>query len=267
MIKIIFSDMDGTLLTGDKKLPPNFEEIILELKKRGVIFAPTSGRQYIAMVSYFENYADELLFIADGGSIVMRGDKEIYSNTLSWEDIKNIFSTTEKFPDILNIVCGKKSAYILKNFDTPKFTAGMMKFYNKKTAVNNWTEIDDEPVKIALHDPSENAGVNIFDKLGKFRDKFQIAQTATGWVDVMSLGVNKGATIKKIQQILNIKPDECMAFGDFLNDIEMFRAVGYGVAVENAHDDLKKIAKFETLSNDNFGVVVAIKKFIAENII
>ena len=93
MIKIIFSDMDGTLLTSTNNLPDGFREIISELKKRGVIFAPASGRQYFSLVSYFEKYAEDFLFIADGGAVVMRGDKEIYSNTLSWEDIKIILET------------------------------------------------------------------------------------------------------------------------------------------------------------------------------
>ena len=50
MIKIIFSDMDGTLLTDENKLPDGFDEMITELKRRGVIFAPASGRQYFSLL-------------------------------------------------------------------------------------------------------------------------------------------------------------------------------------------------------------------------
>ena len=54
MIKIIFSDMDGTLLTSANKLPDGFDEMADELKRRGVIFAPASGRQYFSLLKSFK---------------------------------------------------------------------------------------------------------------------------------------------------------------------------------------------------------------------
>ena len=65
MIKLIFSDMDGTLLTSENKLPANFDETMTELKKRGVIFCPASGRQYFSLLKSFEKYVDEFLFLAE----------------------------------------------------------------------------------------------------------------------------------------------------------------------------------------------------------
>ena len=61
MIKIIFSDMDGTLLDEHGQLPLDFDEVMGELKRRGVIFAPTSGRQYFALIEQMEKYQEVLL--------------------------------------------------------------------------------------------------------------------------------------------------------------------------------------------------------------
>ncbi|MBQ7197916.1 MAG: HAD hydrolase family protein, partial [Selenomonadaceae bacterium] len=71
----------------------------------------------------------------------------------------------------------------------------------------------------------------------------------------------------KVQQMLDIKPDECAAFGDYLNDLAMLKSVGYSFAMANAYPELKKFAKFETVSNDEGGVLVAIKKLINEGLI
>ena len=66
---------------------------------------------------------------------------------------------------------------------------------------------------------------------------------------------------------MNVKPEECAAFGDYLNDCEMLQSVGYSFAVSNAHPDVKKVAKFETVSNDQSGVIVGIRRLIAYGLI
>jgi hypothetical protein len=66
---------------------------------------------------------------------------------------------------------------------------------------------------------------------------------------------------------MDIAPEECAAFGDYLNDCEMLQAVGYGFAMANAHPDLKKVAKFETLSNDMNGVLMGIRRLMVYRLI
>ena len=83
----------------------------------------------------------------------------------------------------------------------------------------------------------------------------------------MSPSISKGEAVKNIQRVMNFKPEECAAFGDYLNDCEMLQAVGYGFAMANAHPDVKKIARFETASNDDAGVLKAINQMIAEGLI
>ena len=71
MVKIIFCDMDGTLLTSENKLPEGFAGAMAELKRRNVIFAPASGRQYFSLLRSFEDYRDDFLFLAENGTLVM----------------------------------------------------------------------------------------------------------------------------------------------------------------------------------------------------
>ena len=76
----------------------------------------------------------------------------------------------------------------------------------------------------------------------------------------MNIGVNKGEAIKIIQENYNISFDETMAFGDYLNDFEMMQNCKYSYAMENAHPKLKEICNYRAKSNDEDGVVDAIKK-------
>ena len=75
MIKMIFSDMDGTLLDGRGQVPEDFDAVAAELAARGVRFAPASGRQYFSLAESFPRYEDEFLFLAENGTnVVYRGE-------------------------------------------------------------------------------------------------------------------------------------------------------------------------------------------------
>ena len=267
MIKIIFSDMDGTLLTSENKLPDGFDEMIAELKRRGVLFAPASGRQYAALVKSFPKYRDEFLFVAEGGTLVRYRGKEIFSHPMEIATVKKILATGATFPEILCVWCGKNDSYILREFDKPEYTDDMAKYYTHKTAVAGWDDVDDTPIKVAFFDKTGHAKENVYDKLAAFHNDLQVVQTIDWWVDVSSKGANKGEAIENVCRVMNVKPEECAAFGDYMNDCEMLQTVGYSFAVANAHPDLKKFAKFQTESNDDAGVLKAIRRLIDQNLI
>ena len=267
MIKIIFSDMDGTLLTSENKLPAGFDAMIAELKKRGVIFAPASGRQYFALLESFQQYKEEFLFLAECGTLVMYHGKEIFSQPMDKDLAFKFLYESDNLKNILCVFCGKKNAYIRDFQDIPKYRDELLKYYTHAVSVKRWEEIDDVPIKVSFFDPESNSRESIYKNLKKYEDSAQILISSEHWVDAMMPGVNKGSAIRKIQQILDIKPEECAAFGDYLNDCEMMQSVGYSFAMSNAHPDLKKLAKFETVSNDEGGVLVGIKKLMEMGLI
>ena len=267
MIKIIFCDMDGTLLTSENKLPESFDEMIAELKRRNVIFAPASGRQYFSLIRSFNEYRNEFLFLAENGTLVMYKDEEIFSSPIGFEAARKVLAVSNNFGNILRVYCGKKDAYILREQNTPEFHAELEKYYTHSGVIDNFDEIKDIPLKIALFDPTANAKKNIYDKLTQFYDELQVVLSSDYWVDVMSPSISKGEAVKNIQRVMNFKPEECAAFGDYLNDYEMLKEVGYGFAMANAHPDLKKISKFETTSNDQAGVLVGIRRLITYGLI
>lgn len=267
MIKIIFSDMDGTLLTSENKLPEGFGEMMTELKKRGVIFAPASGRQYFSLLRSFEEYRDEFLFLAENGTLVMHRGKEIFSRPIGFDAAKKVLAASESFENILRVFCGKKDAYILHEQDTPEFHVELKKYYTHARYVDDFAEIDDMPLKISFFDPTANSRKKIYDELAQFHNTLQVVLSSDYWVDVMSPNINKGEAVKNIQHTMNIKPEECAAFGDYLNDCEMLSEVGYSFAMANAHPDVKKVARFETVSNDEAGVLVGIRRLIGEGLI
>ena len=266
MIKIIFCDMDGTLLTSENKLPEGFDEMMSELARRGVIFAPASGRQFFSLIRSFEKYRDDFLFLAENGTLVMYRGEEIFSQPLGVDAAKKVLAASMSFGNILRVYCGKKDAYILREQNTPEFAAELEKYYTHSGIVDSFDEVNDTPLKVALFDPTGNSKKNIFDKLTQFYSSLQVVLSSDYWVDIMSPNISKGVAVENIQRVMNFTREECAAFGDYLNDREMIQAVGYGFAMSNAHPDLKKVAAFETTSNDQAGVLVGIRKLIADGL-
>lgn len=268
MIKIIFSDMDGTLLTSENKLPDGFDEIISELKARGVIFAPSSGRQYFSLLKTFQKYENEFIFLSDNGTLATQNGKEIFSLPMDLDGVEEILKFSESIENVLRVFCGKKNAYILEEQNIPSYLDELNIFFTRNVAVKNWKDVDDVPIKISFFDPTGKSAEYAYPKFKKkFEDKFKVVLASDFWTDLTAPGACKGLAVQNVQKILNIKPEECAAFGDYMNDYDMMKAVGYSFAMANAHPEVKKVAKFETASNDNFGVIVGIKKLISEGLI
>ena len=77
-------------------------------------------------------------------------------------------------------------------------------------------------------------------------------------------GVDKGAAIRRLGEILNVKPEEIMAFGDGQNDLPMIETAGIGCAMENAVDDLKRVAQVIAPKNTEDGVAQVLERFLDE---
>ena len=127
--------------------------------------------------------------------------------------------------------------------------------------VSDLTKVEDDILKVTICDfaGSENNSNRYYDD---YRDKAQIAVSGEIWLDITAKGINKGVAIEEVQELLDINHKETMVFGDYLNDLEMMSSAYHSYAMENAHDDLKKVARFRAKSNDDSGVVHAIKTML-----
>ena len=259
MIKLIATDMDGTLLNSNNEINPEFYEVFKDIKEKGIVFAAASGRQYFNLLKRFEGISDEMLFIAENGTFVVYKGKELLLNSLDKDSAKELINIGRTIDNAYVILCGKRSAYIEKNDN--RLIKETEKYYERYEIVEDLTKIDDDILKVTICDFSRSE-VNSIKYYEEYRQAFQITISGEIWLDITAKGVNKGIAINKIQDILNIKYEETMVFGDYLNDLEMMKSAYHSYAMENAHEDLKKVSRFVAKSNDDNGVVEAIKEVI-----
>lgn len=261
MIKVIFSDMDGTLLDENSQLPKEFDQVIAELKKRGVIFAPASGRQYFALLKQMGKYKDDFMFLAENGAFSMYRDQEICSSPMPMEIIRRVIKRAEELEGVHLVLCGKKNAYV--KADWQPYIGEADKYFTHSVFVEDYESIDDEFIKIALCDaPRADAEHFILPFVQDFSPELQVCLSGHMWVDLLNPGINKGWAIRQVQKKFGVGPEECAAFGDYMNDYEMMQAVYYSYAMANAHPGLSEVARFTCKSNKEHGVMEQIKEFI-----
>ncbi|KQT18191.1 sugar phosphatase [Chryseobacterium sp. Leaf404] len=260
-IKMIVTDMDGTFLNSKYEVSPEFPEIYEELKKRDILFVPASGRQMSGITKYFGKIESEIGFIAENGGYIIYRNKEIFADRLEQNSIADIIKKIREIPSARAVLSAKANSYY--ESDDQDFVDYFSRYYTKNQKKKDLTEaVDDSVFKIAVYHPVSSEEF-LYPELKKFENE-NLAVVVSGkyWVDIMNKHTNKGIAIEKLQKSLNILPEETMAFGDYLNDIEMLKNARYSFAMKNAHPSVKEAAKFEACSNDSFGVTETIKNYL-----
>lgn len=261
MIKLIATDMDGTLLDDNKKLPENFREMIERTEKLGIKFIIASGRSYSALTYLFEDLCEKLDFICDNGAYVVIDGKAYEPSIIPDKAVKEIIKTCEEIGNTSPVLCGEKGIYYPKSAQE-QFEQEVNNFYINFSAIENLSEVNDNIFKIAICDilnPVNNCYPIMLDKFGK---DFSLQVSGPYWMDVMNKGVNKGMALSKIKKKLGIDKSEVMAFGDYYNDISLLNEAEYSYTMANACEDMHKYSNYTALSNNENGVVKAIYDYL-----
>ncbi|MEU6556692.1 Cof-type HAD-IIB family hydrolase [Streptomyces sp. NPDC046915] len=262
-IRLVVTDMDGTLLDDDKRIPEGLWPMLAELRRRGVLFSPASGRQYATLARQFAEVADGMVFIAENGTYVVRDGVELSSDPLDGPVVASLARTVRGLVadgvDVGAVICGKRSAYVERTDEA--FLAEVRKYYVEHRIVEDVTAVDDEVIKVALFDfgPAERTTAPA---LKAFTATHQVVVSGEHWVDVMNPTANKGAALRGLQRELGITPAQTMVFGDYLNDLEMLDAADWSFAMAGAHPEVVRRARHLAPSNNDNGVLRTIARVL-----
>jgi Cof subfamily protein (haloacid dehalogenase superfamily) len=259
-IKLIVSDLDGTLLDSNHDLPADFWEIEQKLHDNNIIFAIATGRQFYNIVKIFDRIKDRTLFLAENGTYAFYKGKELFVNPLLKEKANEFVKIGRTINDTFVILCGKNAAYVENTNE--RFLSEARNYYSRLDIVDDLTQVDDEILKVTLCD-FNHVPTNSYLYFQQYENDFKVAISGTVWLDITGFNANKGVAIKNIQKQLNIPFEETMVFGDFLNDLEMMQTAKYSYAMKNAHPEIIKISNFITdFDNNNHGVTNIISREI-----
>ena len=117
---------------------------------------------------------------------------------------------------------------------------------NQCKIIKSFDEITEPCMKVAVYEREGMTEESIQYWRERFKDRCTVVTSGFAWVDFVPFTTNKAKGIRKYQELLGIGPDECMAFGDEYNDIEMMKSVKYSFAMKHAKPGVKAAAFYET---------------------
>ena len=262
MIKLIAADMDGTLLDSQKRVPAELEQVVRALWAKGIRFVIASGRQAASLMRDMGNIADELTYIAENGAVIIDQGRQIYVDSMDMADVRRVLENTRGEKGMHPVLCCPDRAVIEESAPL-EFRRNVKMYYESTQIVPDLLkelENIEAVCKMAFYDEgdAEHHEYPILDRL--FSGDLAVILSSYSWVDIMKPGAHKGRGMRTLQGLLGVAPDECMAFGDYFNDMELLESVGESYAMDNALPEVKAVARYVAPSNDENGVMRVVKE-------
>lgn len=247
MIKLIASDLDGTLLqNGAQELTPRALQLIHELTVRGVHFVAASGRQYDNERRLFADIRDEISYIAENGSLCIHHGKVISRGVIEDSLVARILSEIKKDPGF-EIVVSREDACFIENNNAEFVNHIVNVMHNTTRIVDDVTKVEGPVLKIAIANmTSRDMAASLSHLQELFSSEIKVVTSGNIWIDFIVPGYNKGSALRQLMELFHVNPKECMAFGDQYNDVEMLELVGQGYAMSNAAPGIAGHAKYVT---------------------
>jgi len=235
LIRLIATDLDGTLLEKDGTLPKDTFEAVELLNACGIRFAAASGRQYGNLVRLFAPVADKMAFVCENGAFCVVDGKEAGSIAIPNETAQEIIADIEALHMNL-LISGKHTCYMLDQ--NRKYTDDIVyRLRNTVTIVSSVKEITEPILKISGQIDTGVAALAP-ELLKKWGSRVTATVSGRDWFDFTV--ANKGMGMEKLMQHMGLQKEEAAAFGDNFNDESMLDLVGQPFIMETAHPDLHK---------------------------
>ncbi|MGN0806960.1 MAG: HAD family hydrolase [Candidatus Coproplasma sp.] len=263
MVKLIASDLDGTLLPPTKIMPEETFALIKRFHSLGGVFCPASGRQLPNLIKLFEPVKDYIAIIAENGGLVWYKGEIIFTDPTPANDVKRALDIIRAEEDLYPVISCTDCAYI--EDDDEQFTTVFKRSYSAYKKVDNLDDVltSVTALKISVWDAqfaAEHGGKVLPPKIHGLRTMV----SGRDWLDVSVADANKGKALNALMKRLNVDKSDCVAFGDHMNDLEMLLASGNPYVTANAFPALKAQVGVEIPSNADFGVITKFKELMDE---
>ena len=244
-IRIVFSDLDGTILrNGAQNVPEGIFPLIRGLKEKGILFAAASGRQYANMRRMLEPVAEDIVFVCENGAMAVWKGEVLYQKAFPMDLCRDIYRAAMEKDKTEFLYSGPAHHFI---FPKAQEIVTMMRdvVKNDYLCADSLADVPEECVKTAVFEPGGASDENLKYWQERFGDRCEVATSGNQWIDFIPFGINKGLGVQKICERFDAAPAMCMAFGDELNDVDMLLKAGYGTAMRHARSRVRDRVRYE----------------------
>lgn len=237
MIRLVTSDIDGTLLLGESRaLNPLLYEQIGRLRAHGIRFCAASGRQYYSLRRLFAPVADEMLFICENGAAIYAQDRLLSKTPLPRKEAECLIAEILARRDCEVLISGANMCYLLPK--TQEYVHMLReKVGYRCTVVSDAAHIPEDILKVSAY-RKEGGEVLLPVFAPKWERVFNMAIAGPEWLD-FTLS-DKGTGLSEVCRLTGISPSEVMSFGDNYNDVPLLSQVGTPYIMEGAAPALRE---------------------------
>lgn len=259
-IKLIATDIDGTILKLNFKFNQEVKDCISKLSADGVKVVLVTGRMYEATDYIAEELGLKTPVVCYQGGLVRAGENILYEKNLNPTIAKEIIHWAKKNDVHLNLYMNDE-LYVEKEDETVRRYTG-----ERATGfiVKSFEELELERINklLAIDFEDENKVTMWKDYLATKYPKLHIVKSTPHFCEVCHQEATKGHALNFLRDYYEIQTEEILAIGDQNNDIDLLNAGGIKVAMGNATDELKAVATYVTDTVNNNGFVKAVEKFV-----
>lgn len=286
MIKLIATDMDGTLLNAAHEISQENQEAIKFAQEHGITVVIATGRAFYEANTPVAETDLKVPYICLNGAEVRDETFNIMSTSHLNHSLVSKITSTLKEKDIYYQVYTNRGIYTEnpqrdleiyidiaeragQKADVEKIENSIQKRIDNGTLkiVDNYDKIEDIPGELIMKILAFDSDLGKIDLVGQELAQppnLAVSSSSRGNLEITHSDAQKGIALSTIAKQLGIDLKDVMALGDNLNDVSMLERVGYSVAMDNAAPEVKTVAKYVTDSNENSGVGKAIMKFLKE---
>ena len=255
-LKLVAVDVDGTFVRSDYTYDaPRFRRILARMEAAGCRFVVASGNQYYQLRDLFPGCAEKLAFVAENGALVKDRDELVFAASIPRQTVDFVIDVCREYPEVKNVLCGLHSAYCQRGTVSQAFFDLTRIYYHRLQWVDDFKAVEDQILKFAPTVPEEKT----WDYYHLFRRRLagRVEPTTSGHgsIDLILPGCHKASGLRRLVERWGITPEQCAAFGDGGNDIEMLRYCGHSYAMANAPAEVKQAARAVCPSNEEDGVL------------
>ncbi len=236
-IQIVASDLDGTLLAPNHKLSTFTKKTLKDLHEKGFTFIFATGRHHVDVAGIREIAGIPAYMITSNGARVHdQQDREMYSKNVP-QDLVQAIINIAKDDERIRVHLYRNDSWLISKEDEilreyhneSGFTYQIFDPENAPTdgiAKVFFTDLEYDHDYLAEYEDKLNAA---------FTDNVHVAFSAPTCLEVMGAGVSKGEALKAVAESLNLSLENCIAFGDGMNDVEMLSMAGKGLVMGTSH--------------------------------
>ena len=262
-IRMIATDVDGTILPRGGAISRATRRAVQGCRARGIPFVIVSGRWIGALGDVIRqaDTADQPLVIVNGSAVLGPDGQVLYERFMTPDDVARVYSVLSRYNVQINSYV--PGALYCMNTQALAHPSSMIKGYlgGGRLVVDDRAAFEREGLEhvYKLEGLTEDTAL-IEEVRAALRRETDAQVTHSSWrnVELMSSGMGKAVALRWLADHLGIDLKDCMAFGDNANDLDMLGAVGWPVAVGNATDAVKGIAKIVTDDDADDGVAKVI---------